>query len=529
MSVNNESGGSGDLAALQSSPRAVASWQAAQQFLLNGRHSPALASYRTLVKHFPKAAQVWAELGLAAAGDLDFALAGQATQRAADLAAGDADLLVAIGQQYHRLRQLDLAAACFERAVEVDPTSVHARLSLAAWFERSRRLEAAQECVEACLAAHPTDARALYYKAFLLHRQGDSARAEAALRDLLKSPALAADVKYSATHLLGVVMDAAGQYKEALSCLGQAKAQLRQITNAAALEQLYDRTSVARRELLAGLTPEAVRRWRDDAAATVSPHRMAFLGGAPRSGTTLIEQILGAHPQVLVFDEPEAFPQEILTPLCPNPPARALSAKALNTLPAAERQRAVGRYFKSLRRDPGELPPDHILLDKNPSLTASLYLWLRLFPQLKVIVALRDPRDIVISCYFQNLTLTAANVNFLSLERTARYYADLMDVWLRLRELGGFDWIETRYEDVVRDLGAEGRRVTAFLGLPWHEAQATYYESARKKFVFAPTYDEVTKPVYQSAIGRWQHYAEALQPLEQRLGPYLRAFGYSAA
>ena len=82
----------------------------------------------------------------------------------------------------------------------------------------------------------------------------------------------------------------------------------------------------------------------------------------------------------------------------------------------------------------------------------SLNVWLRVFPELKVIIALRDPRDVIISCFFLNIMLNATNVNFLSLERTAKHYADLMDVWLRLRELGGFDWIETRYEDVVADL-----------------------------------------------------------------------------
>jgi hypothetical protein len=102
-----------------------------------------------------------------------------------------------------------------------------------------------------------------------------------------------------------------------------------------------------------------------------------------------------------------------------------------------------------------------------------------------------------------------------------------MDAWLHMREIGGFDWIETRYEDVVGKLEPEGRRLTSFLGLPWHDAQAKYYEPARRKFVFAPTYDDVTKPVYTRTVGRWEHYAEALEPLQAALQPYLQAFGYS--
>jgi hypothetical protein len=145
---------------------------------------------------------------------------------------------------------------------------------------------------------------------------------------------------------------------------------------------------------------------------------------------------------------------------------------------------------------------------------------------LKVIIALRDPRDVIISCFFLNIMLNATNANFLSLERTAKHYADLMDVWLRMRELGGFDWIETRYEDVVNDLAGEGRRATEFLGRTWHEQQARYHETARRKFLFAPTYHDVTQPVYRRAMGRWERYAEVLEPWQARLAPYCRAFGY---
>ena len=101
-----------------------------------------------------------------------------------------------------------------------------------------------------------------------------------------------------------------------------------------------------------------------------------------------------------------------------------------------------------------------------------------------------------------------------------------MDVWLRMRELGGFDWIETRYEDVVNDLESGGRKVTNFLGLEWQEQQAKYHEAANRKFVYSPTYNEVIKPVHNRAIRRWEHYAEALTPYQARLEKYCQAFGY---
>jgi tetratricopeptide (TPR) repeat protein len=515
-----------DLAKLRRSP-AMASWQNALQHLNTGRHAPALAGYRDLVQQFPGVAQLWAELGLAAAGDLEFSLADQAFQRALELSPADAVLLVFIGWQYYHLRRLDQALACFKRAVAADPSSANARLTLASWLERSHRLDEALECVETCLTQHPKDAQARYFKAFLLHRKGLDGEAETTLRDLLKSnPLPPLEVQSNANYLLAEVLDALGQYAEALICLGQAKTLRRQTVNMAAREQFDEKVDQTRREALAELTPETLRRWREEAADSPCPHPLAILGGAPRSGTTLIEQILGAHPEILVIDELHSFGKEVVNKILPPPQARLLTLKSLNDLTAAGRAQMIGRYFKSLLRETEENPGARLLLDKNPSRTAWLHAWLRLFPQSKVVIALRDPRDVIISCYFQNIPEDWAIVSYFSLERTAKFYADCMDVWLRMRELGGFDWIETRYEDVVAHLEGEGRRVTNFLGLPWHEAQATYYETARRNFVYSPTYNEVTQPVYNRAVGRWEHYAGALAPLQAGLAKYCQAFGY---
>ena len=161
--------------------------------------------------------------------------------------------------------------------------------------------------------------------------------------------------------------------------------------------------------------------------------------------------------------------------------------------------------------------------------TARLPLWLRVFPEIKVLIALRDPRDVVLSCYFQNLQLNSVSVNFLSLERLARHYADLMNVWLATREWEGFAWLETRYEDLVADLPAEGRRVAAFLGFEWDEVQTRFFEGSRAKHLYSPTYQDVTRPVYSKSVGRWRAYEKYLAPVLPVLEPYCRRFGYASS
>jgi len=518
----------GTLAQLERTPRDVARWQKAQQRLLGGHHGPALAAYRELVRRYPAVPELWFELGNAASGELDFAQANLAYRRALELAPRKVSMLCMIGQQYQGLRQLDDARGCYERAVTADPDSVDARISLAVWFEKERRLEEAWESVEACLARHPRDDQARYFRAFLLHRKKRDTEAETALRDLIKDGPQYPYVKYASRHLLGVVLDQLGQYAEAIRWLIEAKALVRTITDTALLERGYDEGDRRRRALLAVLTPEMIRRWRQEPPASIERYQVAFLGGHPRSGTTLLEQILDAHPDVLAFDEPVAFSQEITSHINLSPLEGETQLHTLDSLPASQRAEMRRRYVKSLLREIEGEPTARILLDKNPSPTMSLNVWLRVFPELKVIIALRDPRDVIISCFFLNIMLNSTNVNFLSLERTAKHYADLMDVWLRMRELGGFDWIETRYEDVVADLEGEGKQITEFLGLSWHPDQGRSHETARRKFLFAPTYHDVTQPVYKRAVGRWERYAEALEPIQSRLAPYCRAFGYTA-
>jgi hypothetical protein len=346
------------------------------------------------------------------------------------------------------------------------------------------------------------------------------------LGELIQTDAGDPNVKISCFHLLAVVLDELGQYAEAMEWLLKAKALTRQHNNIAALEQTYQKAAHRRRSLLAQLTPEMMRRWRLNVPAPAISKKLALLGGHPRSGTTLLEQILGAHPSITAFDESDAFVVEIGDRLFPADPFPPLTAAALDTLSPVRQAELKGRYFKSLFREVDGETAAEVLIDKNPTATGSLQSWLRIFPDSKVIIALRDPRDVVISCFFQNLALTPMNVNFLGLDRVVQQYADLMDVWLRIRELGGFDWIETRYEDIVAGAETEGRRVTEFLGLTWHPAQANCHEAARARFVFSPTYNEVAKPVHNRAVGRWKHYAAALEPFHPKFSGYLTAFGY---
>jgi hypothetical protein len=151
---------------------------------------------------------------------------------------------------------------------------------------------------------------------------------------------------------------------------------------------------------------------------------------------------------------------------------------------------------------------------------------MRLFPEMKLLIALRDPRDVVLSCFMQYLPLNTNSVCYLTLERAAERYAFDMGAWLHLREVLPKCWLEVRYEEVVDDIAREAHRALEFLGLKWDAAVLNYRERLATKAVASPTYEAVKKPVYSSSIGRWRHYEQYFSPNLDRLASVVKAFGY---
>ena len=167
-------------------------------------------------------------------------------------------------------------------------------------------------------------------------------------------------------------------------------------------------------------------------------------------------------------------------------------------------------------------------LDKNPAYNLTIPLMLRVFPETRLIIALRDPRDVVLSCYLRYLPLNAVSVQFLDVRRTAERYALDMNAWLKFRQIVDTPWCEVRYEDTVADPGAQARRALATLGLDWDERVLNYRQRLMEsKRVTSPSYEAVAQPINTRAIGRWKHYASTLEPALEALEPFVREFGYA--
>ena len=489
----------------------------ARRLLESYDFSQALAAYEKLARQFPRKARIWVEYGAAAAGAGQLDMADQAWAKALELEPGSSENLLQIGHQYKGLRQPEKARTWYEKALAADPKSINPRMALAILAEQNHGFAEAREVIASCLAIDPQDDQARYYAAFLDRRENKLEDAERRLRDLIASDPRHQYVQYASRYELAEILNRNERFDEAMQMLSEAKNLVRRLGNIDVMLKEYDREAGQYRQSSQELPKNILRTWSREfpERGRYATLKLAFLGGHPRSGTTLVEQILGAHPDVAALDESPAFTM-IVAKLFNE--SQQISPARLNVIRR--------RYLEAVQRECGGSLTGKLLLDKNPSPTAKLRIWLRVFPELRVLIALRDPRDVVVSCYFQNLPLNSFNANFLTLERTARHYANLMDVWLAVRQWEGLAWMETRYEDTVADLEKEGRRVNEFLGLGWNPAQGRFHEKCSQKQMYSPTYRDASQPVHARSVARWHAYEKHLGPILPILEPYCRAFGY---
>lgn len=483
----------------------------ARDLMQTANHAEALRAYAELVRKYP-AGGVAGEYARAAAIYGDFDLADQLWVKIRSSERNTADLLSRLAWEYQQIRLHARARELYRLAAEAEPGNLEAQLSLAWLLARTNSTQDARPTVNKCLELSPRHEQARYLSAHLDCREDKLAEAERQFRDLLASELQDPYVQYSCRSELATIYDRTGRFDEAMAELFAGKALLRPSQE----EADRRRTDASYDDMLRqvrALPKNILEMWGQsfpprDRKPIVS---LAVLMGAARSGTTLLERVLDAHSLLGAADESLALTK--IMPLV-DITARAFPSQRLGVL----RQ----RYLGMLAKTSGPAAPGKVLLDKNPSQTIWLAAFLRLFPEVRVITALRDPRDIVMSLYFQNQTLT----NYQTPEMLAQYYVKIMDLWLAVREWSGFSWIETRYEDVVADLSKEGARVTEFLGLEWKQDQADFHRSNHDKPLMSTNYSAVTQPLYTRAVGRWRSYEKYVAPVLPILEPYCKAFGY---
>jgi Flp pilus assembly protein TadD len=433
------------------------------------------------------------------------------------------------------LGRLETALQVLARArVPEGPAASTLRLRIAAQrvalYERNNLLELAQrelqqvpmEALDA-LPADAVDARADGWRAHAVvaMRGGRHADAAALYQRVL---GVVGDDEGRATAAFGLAaaLDRQARHDEAWQALGIAHAAQLDVVRQAAPELLKP-DSQPLPMVTSVVDAAAFVRWKPLARPRMESSPV-FVIGFPRSGTTLLEQMLDAHPDFRSMDE-RGFIYSLVDRM--QHVGQRYPAD-LADLPQTDADHLRATYFGMVAHALPDLGGRR-LVDKNPLNLLCLPLILRLFPEARIVLCLRHPCDVLLSCYMQSFRSPAFRAMCSELPRLARGYAEAFEQCCHHVEVFEPSVLEWRYESVVGDFDGAVTRLGTFLEVADASPFAGFAERARdKRFIATPSYAQVTQAVSAKAVGRWRNYREQFEPVLPILRPWLEKFGYTA-
>ncbi|MGZ6038719.1 MAG: sulfotransferase [Phenylobacterium sp.] len=428
------------------------------------------------------------------------------------------------GGALEALGRLTEADTAFRRALELQPDSLGALAGLANLMSRRGAHAEARPLAERVLAAQPGFPDAVNVVAAAELAGGDAPAAQARLEALIADPRLTAQQLALAQGLLGDTLDAQNRVAEAFTAYAACNMGLWR-AYAPALGGKPSALDFAQ-QMVEQLDEIGSVAWRSQAPA----HRAAdggaqshvFLMGFPRSGTTLLEQVLASHPQVEALEERESLIDAMRAFL-----AAPEDLHRLAQADEAELAPLRAAYWDRVRAEGADVA-GKVFVDKHPLNTLKLPLIARLFPDARILFARRDPRDVVLSCYRRRFAMSGSAYQLLTLPGAAGYYDAAMRIAERMEPALGARTHVVRHEALIADFDAVVGQVCAFLDLSWTDAMRGFADRTRDRGIATPSGAQLAGGLSAEGVGQWRRYRQQMAPALPKLAPWVERFGYEA-
>lgn len=491
----------------------------ALRLLEQGRTAPAISQLEDLIARFPAFLDAHNTLGVALKQQGNFTAAARCFEHVIARQPNHDSAINNLGSVHIAIGDFDTAERVLRLAIARTRVNSRPYGNLASVYEKQSRLREAVEVAEAGLAINSADALCRLVCARCLRRSGRLQQAWTSISEVKTedgdiSDNLAAGLLFEQ----GVILDQLNRAAEAFQRFESAnRSSSRTFQTAGVSADRY----LMEVEHLAEMVKWADAPTCDSSVNESSP---VFLVGFPRSGTTLLGKVLDAHPRCVTLEErptlagllrqiaslPNGYPAELLT------------------LGDEDRLNLQRAYWSDVEQLLEGRPKDGTLLvDQHPFNTSRIWPIASAFPNAKFILALRDPRDVCLSCFMQNFQPNDVTANLCSLEDSASAYAKTMENWIEASGRLKPNTITIRYEDVVCDFEPTVSRLLDFLGVGWHESVRDFWQSSKDRSTCTTaSYHQVTQPLYNRAVGRWRRYSKHLHGIADQLGPFVTAFGY---
>ena len=494
---------------------AEAAWQ-------NGDPQQAIEQLERASRLAPANYQVLLRLGQFHGLSYDYTSAERSFEKAVRVSPIKTETLAAAAAHTKDFADYKFTELYFRKAIDRSDARPETFVRLAEFYEHLNRLAEASGLVDRALQLDAGYPLALLARARLERQAGRLDDAERLLRSI--SETADHETKTRSYYEMGTVLDGQRRYDEAMSAFLEAKAMMRAEAAPLIPPFLEFRARTAKAQTLLS---EHFQRWFATASALQPTRPLALLCGHPRSGTTLLEQVLDSHPNIVSIEETPIFNIYAYTSLMRCATGMTRMPEVLESATVEALQKSRESYFETAGLHLGSPVGSRLLIDKNPSLNFFIPAFIRIFPEVKILVALRDPRDVCLSCFMQPIIpLTQRSAAYLSIESTVEEYAATMGIWRTYKPFVQEHGLEVRYEDMVENLEASARGTLEFLGRNWDDRVLQFDAHARNKLVRSPTHADVAKPISRKALGRWRNYQKYLEPHLEKLEPFVKAFGY---
>jgi tetratricopeptide (TPR) repeat protein len=378
-------------------------------------------------------------------------------------------------------------------SIDIDPALINAHLLKLETLERSGDLDAARAVYEK-VPAIAEQSQAKMIMARIEDRSGNSDQAIELLDEITSNDTVHLKIRRVSGYYKAKVHDAHGRYEDAWAAAHESN-QIRRFP--------FDRSLVKHTidDCCSVLTAENMKLLRKSSNTSELP---VFIAGLPRSGTTLLEQIIDAHPEAAGIGELNTIDvmADMLGGDYPWPGSLGdIDEKAISQMARKYIKAAVEVGGKNRSR----------LINKNLQNWNRLPLVAMMFPNARVIHIRRDPRDVAVSCFMSSMhpkknrwTNDVSDILWMSdqCERLMTHWKSALDL----------QFLEVNYEDLVHDVDVQARRVIDFLGLPWNDQCLSFHRSGRT--VMTLSYDQVNKPIYSKALGRYRNYESFVPELK---------------
>ncbi len=415
----------------------------------------------------------------------------------------------------------DEARRSFARAAELNPLLAAAHAGLASLAARDGNAGVARDHAARALAVDPDNATAINAMASAELSSGNAGGALVFVEQLLarlEYPSLERSLAHS---FAANARDRLKDHDAAFYHYSAANADFSAIHARDAVGQL-DQTSFIE-ALIDGIK---VSKWHaaPGPQSANAAKRHIFLVGYPRSGTTLVENILASLPGVHALEERPTLVTADTDFIAGSPAEIVAGLERFSALDSEGLEKYRKAYWDKVTAS-GIAPNAPCFVDMDPLKGTRLPFISRLFPHARILVMRRDPRDVVWSCFRTNFAMSSGTLEYTTLERTAMHY----DALMRLTELAlerlPLHFHNIQYHRLVQDFDSETKAMCEFAGLEWNEAVRSFDHTATRRGVSTASAGQVNRGLYDGTQ-QWRAYAQYLEPIMPILKPWIDKFGY---